>query len=64
MKNKKYLLFAVIPIAIVAMMWLLTQAFHLISARSDSAVLYGFLLFGGTLTLAAYTITYFRNHKI
>jgi hypothetical protein len=41
---KKILFFASIPLLLAIYFWTLTEAFHLLSAQSDLAVLFGVLL--------------------
>ena len=44
MKNVKIYVFAVILIVVVVLFWVLTEAFHLLTAPSDLSVLGGVLL--------------------
>jgi hypothetical protein len=64
MKYRKQYFFILIPLLFIGFMWLLTQAFHLISAPSDTHVFYGFLLLAGILALAAFLVVYLRNKKL
>ena len=64
MKNKKLPLLLFLPLVALLVLWLLSQAFHLISAPSDTKVLLGFLLLGGILAFLAYAILYLKNKKL
>ncbi|MFC6096519.1 hypothetical protein ACFPVY_07645 [Flavobacterium qiangtangense] len=51
---KKFLLIASIPIFILATAWILTFAFDLISAPSDTSVFFGFLIMGITFATISF----------
>jgi hypothetical protein len=51
MTTKKLLGIALIPIAILLLLWLFTQAFHMLSAASDTSVILGALLLGACFVL-------------
>lgn len=61
MKNKKIFLIAVVPVLIIVLMWLLTQAFELIRQPSDQDVALGFLLLGVTLAIIVFSTLFIKN---
>ncbi len=61
MKNKKIIFIAIIPVCIILIMWIISHAFRLISAPSDSSVFYGFLIFGVTLATVILSTLYINN---
>lgn len=61
MKKYKYYILALIPLLLLAIMYILSIAFDLISAPSDTSVFYGFLLLGCTFSAIIFLILYIKN---
>lgn len=61
MKKFRYYILALIPLLLLAIMYMLTIAFDLISAPSDASVFYGFLLLGCTFSAIIFLIIYLKN---
>jgi hypothetical protein len=61
MKNFKNWHIALVPITILLLLWLFTQAFHLLSAPSDSLVVAGAALLGLNLFIIISLILFIRK---
>lgn len=61
MKRSRYYILAGIPLLLLAIMWILSIAFNLISAPSDASVFYGFLLLGCTFSAIIFLILFIKN---
>lgn len=60
MKNKIFYI-ALIPVIVILIFWLTTQAFHLISAPSDAAVISGIILLVATFIIIISLLTFIRR---
>lgn len=62
---KKILLIACIPVSLLAFAYILTIAFDLISAPSDSYVFFGFLILGVVFATISYLLASLkRKYKL
>ncbi|KGO80876.1 hypothetical protein Q763_10130 [Flavobacterium beibuense F44-8] len=61
MKTQKIVILSAIPLLILAVLWITTQAFHMLSAKSDTQVLGGVVLLCITFFFLLKSILYIRK---
>lgn len=61
MRTQKIFILAAIPLIVLGLLWITTQAFHMLSAKSDVMVLGGVVLLFATVFLTLKLLFFIRK---